>query len=733
MSETRSRALASALVTATLFLSARASAESTFDPAAGALRLPDDALRTWGFETNDGVAGLELASWVTDGMFFTGKKTRAPLTPDVVAAHMTSATGDAVEGKRALRLGDAYAGIVISDPALWQSVATSRFEVVLWIRADGTEPSIAVRYDQDPDTTFTGSTSLASVRAIRTGRETSDGWVEMSTGPIGGSVLGAPVRSVEIMPSIGEVASDRFLVDALEVRAAAGTPTPAVTCTQTNLDAVCGATADCLYGRCVPDTAVWGALPSSSHRHELVERWIHWATHLMGDRKAIDIAFDSFTPAARALADEATSSRRFFAGMARLVNQLRDNHTSFGSPLSPTTLDPYLYERSDALGACFGVVDKDILGGGRGYAVFRAGKTALTGTTLQVGDVVSSIDGEDPEHWLDDNWTTYAPTLPNDPSADPSSRGLTLASLISRRASTVTLLRCASATTCDPEHRQPITIDVTSSLAAAVTKTNGLFDPDAFACSTRFLDSIPGLPPDGDVDTVHSVVGPTGTTLIQFDGFSGDTAWDAAMTSAFASSPATVVLDARIGHGGATARLKTLLDQVRGTSDPFGYLTLERGSYDRSDPITVFNACFVGNVDYASCVDYTGDSHFTSVASPPAGSSKIAWLQSYDVSANDYASRLLKGRKALQSFGPHPTSGAFGGRQDLPPLVTAWTGGSIQIQDTRFASSPQSLASARWESGSGVAPDVVVAQKVSDALVGVDTIMTTAATWLATH
>ena len=81
-------------------------------------------------------------------------------------------------------------------------------------------------------------------------------------------------------------------------------------------------------------------------------------------------------------------------------------------------------------------------------------------------------------------------------------------------------------------------------------------------------------------------------------------------------------------------------------------------------------------------------------------------------------------------FGPHPTSGAFGAVGSLPGVWTNWSGGSIQIQDSRFGSDMTEASNARWESGHGVAPDTVVTQKLSDAIVGVDTIVTVATAWL---
>ena len=93
--------------------------------------------------------------------------------------------------------------------------------------------------------------------------------------------------------------------------------------------------------------------------------------------------------------------------------------------------------------------------------------------------------------------------------------------------------------------------------------------------------------------------------------------------------------------------------------------------------------------------------------------------------------KLLKGRTNIKIFAPHPTSGAFGAVIGLPSLWTGWSGGSIQIQDTRFGANITEATSARWESGHGVEPDIVVAEKLSDAISGVDTILQTATDWLA--
>jgi hypothetical protein len=714
-------------------------ARATFDADAGALRLPNDALRTYDFESPSSLVGLELGTWDGSGDFLPGM-TRAPITKaeDVAGMFTTGGVDDAVEGARSLRLGKDATGLVIADAAAFGELRDARFEVTLWTRADGTNPQVFVVYDQDPANVWRpDETPFALVRAIRTGRETSDGWAEVSTGPLDGNVWGVPVRAITLMPSSFADASDSFLVDALEIRKVDGHPTEPRSCTQATVDAVCGPEGDCIYGHCVSSTVTWGVLPPPSHRHEIAERWITYGTRIIGDRNAARHGVELLTPQARALAESAPSSRQFYGGLNRLVNLLRDNHTSFGSPSNFTSFAPQLVRGgSGPLGACFGVVDKDIMGGGTAYAVFRA-FDALTGVQLKTGDVVQAIDGRDPKEWVDEEWPRFATTMPNDPRSDWGPSANDLSRLVATRASTITLLRCASAAACGPADRLEITIDVAKTLFSALTSPEPVESPPSYACTQRFSETVPanGGGGRGGEDAVRTAVGAGGETRVQFDGFVGQSKWKGAMKSVFDPHPAAVMMDARMGHGGYLDTVQTLFDLLRGTSEPWGVFSAGRGTYDLTDPPWLFDrlkSCGTAMEDQFVCLQGGAASNvFTTTSAPPGGATKIAWLNTYDVSANDFMPRLLQGRSNFQIFAPHPTSGAFGAIMELPGLGTNWSGGSMQFQDSRFAATRAAAADARWESGHGVEPDVVVAEKLSDALLGVDTIVTTAAAWLA--
>jgi hypothetical protein len=550
---------------------------------------------------------------------------------------------------------------------------------------------------------------------------------------------------VLVLPSFYADPKDSFLLDALEITKLDGAPVTPNACTQDNVDQVCGAEGDCMFGHCISSTVTWGVLPAASHRNEVAERWIQFGTRFIGDRNAAQNGAKILAPGARELAKSAMSSRQFYGGLNRLVNLLRDNHTSFGSPANYSSFAPQVQGgTSSALGACFGVVEKDIMGGGIAFGVYRASTTPLTGVALKRGDIVTAIDGKDPKQWVDENWPKFATTLPNDPASDWGSSANDLARLVTTRASSITLARCAAANKCEGADRETITIDVSKVVYDAITnpapQSGG--GSRSFACSQRFSESVEGQSGGGwGEDKVKTNVGSAGETRVSFDGFVGQGGWEDSMSSVFDAKPERVLMDARMGHGGYYTTVEHLFHLLRGTDEPMGVVSIGRGTYDMTDPPWLFQrygSCteesgmsLNGGSDMWSCFAGNANGFFAKQADPPGKATKIAWLNTHDVSANDFMPRLLQGRTGFKIFAPHPTSGAFGAVVELPALVAGWSGGSLQIQDARFAKDLTTAETVRWESGHGVPPDVVVVQKLSDALNGKDTILEAASAWLA--
>lgn len=728
---------------AVLLAGSFAHARGTYEPSVNGLRLGSSALKKIDFESGDGLVGLELATW-TDGEGGWPALTRTKITKaDDVANRLTEGGADAIEGGHALRLGDGRSGLAITDPSLFAQVKDGKFEVTIWGRADGTAPQLQVLYDRDASSLDTFGAQFANVRAVRTGRETTDGWAEFSTGPLDGNVWGVPVVAVLVLPSFYADGKDSFLLDALEITKLDGAPLAANACTQENVDTACGAEGDCMFGHCISSTVTWGALPAASHRAEIAERWVTFGTRFIGDRNAAKHGAEILAPGARELAKSAQSSRQFYGGLNRLVNLLRDNHTSFGSPANYSSFAPQVQGgTSSALGACFGVVEKDIMGGGLAFGVFRGSDKPLTGVPLKRGDIVTAIDGKDPKVWVDENWPKFATTLPNDPASDWGPSANDLSRLVTMRAASITLARCAAANKCDGADRETITVDVAKAVYdALVNPTQSNAGGTRFACSQRFSESVEGAGGGGyGEDKVKTNVGNAGETRVSFDGFVGQGDWETSMTDVFQAKPERVIMDARMGHGGYYTTVEHLFHLLRGTDEPMGVFSVGRGTYDMTDPPWLFSrygSCsqesgvsLSGGSDMWSCFAGNANGFFATQAEPPGKATKIAWLNTYDVSANDFMPRLLQGRSGFKIFAPHPTSGAFGAVVQLPSLVAGWSGGSLQIQDARFASDITTAETVRWESGHGVQPDVVVVQKLSDALNGKDTILEAASAWL---
>jgi hypothetical protein len=113
-----------------------------------------------------------------------------------------------------------------------------------------------------------------------------------------------------------------------------------------------------------------------------------------------------------------------------------------------------------------------------------------------------------------------------------------------------------------------------------------------------------------------------------------------------------------------------------------------------------------------------------------AATTRVAVVNSLDVSGNDFTSRLFTYRGGpTKIFGPAPTYGAFGPIASLPSHLDELSGGSMQFWDSAFVVLPEDDP-AGFATGVGVPPDQVVLQRQSDALLGVDTALEAARAWL---
>jgi hypothetical protein len=605
-----------------------------------------------------------------------------------------------------------------------------RVEVRLWTKAAPGLVSLTAMWGGEGQQDLM---PLAAVVGVATGRRTSDDWVELTSGPLDSHVMGVPLSSLFVAAGYGTA-----MVDALEVRRVGEAlfPQP-VACSAVNLEERCGEQGDCVYGTCVDGAAVWGAVPSSEAlRQEYVSRLAHIFTRLHGNRLAVTTRGTAFAMTVASLARE-TSPRRFHGGVARAVREFRDHHTS--PPMNYISYQASLssalgVESSGALGACFGLTDLDLLGGGRGYTVFRTDADGgKLGVRLRVGDVLVAIDGVPVDGWLRDHaWMTVG-GAPSDPASDPPWLALELPGLVSVRANTLELLRCESPTSC--ARPQLVAAEVNPQLRTRMLAAGHVANLDPpFLCDGRFLDSVSVLapPPDDGGDAVSYEL-QDGVMSFQFNGFSGSNPWTSAFSVGLGTRPGLVLMDARLGNGGTADLVDFLVRALRDDTSPRVSMAVER-EWQALDPDGFFDrqlACLGAEQPmlFDGC---SGTMVFTTYSTPAtAAGTRVAWVNSADVSANDFTPRMFRDRPGLRVFGPTPTSGAFGAVGSLPPLLPGEAyGGSIQVQDSRFARGPEQLAHRPYESGVGVPPDEVVVQTLSDALAGRDTIIARARAWL---
>ena len=705
---------------AALVLGAASVAHAGEFDARGVLQFSPDALFTEGFQ--DPTAAAAQGVQLLDRNY-----NRLPSSAVALSAYFTT-DGTPLEGFGAMHIvrmgfqGGGPAYVAVPLPPM-----TGMVEVRAWSRAAKSPARLYANYLVEPGSDY----SFVTLAAVATGRRTSDAWIEYTTGPIPASVMGRPLSQVLFSAQFGDIT-----LDALEVLPAGPIRVPEVACTLADVSTACGVYGECIYGQCVDATLVWGVVPPTlKRRQDYVARLQHVFTRLHANREAVINRGASFSQRLAALS-ASDSPRVFWGGIQAAVNHFRDGHTSppvnIGSFYSsvPSSLSR---QGSGALGVCLGLTDLDLRGGELGYTVFNADPAAgVAGADLQVGDILDKVDGEDVPVFIQ-RMLELSASLGSDPLSDPAFMVHDLPAILSTRAAELQFLRCESASSCT----QPttVTIDVGQRIRTRMGTTGHvLIDFEPIHCDGRFTHSVETLaPPDPDGNDVISSQLRDGIMSVEFDGFSGEDAWDNGIATALVANPDRILIDTRLGNGGYIDRVAYLVSRLRDSTSPQSAFGTNRpwNSAD-ADPF------YEGLLD---CFDAGSQALFdrcsqtisfeTAGATASAGTARVAWINTADISGNDFAPQMLKGRAGLRVFGPVSTAGAFGAIVTLPPLLASeYYGGSIQVHDTRFAASRAELPNAPFASGTGVTPDEVSVQRLSDSLGGVDTMLERARAWL---
>jgi hypothetical protein len=196
------------------------------------------------------------------------------------------------------------------------------------------------------------------------------------------------------------------------------------------------------------------------------------------------------------------------------------------------------------------------------------------------------------------------------------------------------------------------------------------------------------------------------------------------------------VLDERTGMGGGIDAMDWLSGELSTPGDMFAmdFLPAMESDALASDRSAIV-ACSASasELTNTNCGNgfrwnfgQTASTHFGE-----AKDSKLAVLIATDVSGNDYVTKILHHRSAqTRLFGHGSTEGAYGIIWHMPELVGELWGGSLQVQDTIFMTSPTDV-NTTFPTSTGERPDEDVLRLQSDCVQGKDTVIAAAKAWLA--
>jgi hypothetical protein len=699
-----------------LVLAATNAGASTFDDKTGSVVLDRDLLFAQSLDSRDALGGLPAK--VFSATLRSGYGVYTPTSDALTFVD----EGAAIEGKGALRVrGDR--AVLLGDAASLAPLAAGRVEVKMFARADGAAPSLRVVYARKPLDAQTLSFPVGDVATVRTGRATSDGWLEYSTGPIDGNVLGATIAGLLLGASAQGTGDGSFLVDAIEVKKVDGALLTTGDCHVASEAKDCAKGAVCMEGKCVDSALAYGALPPLETRRDVAARTTTYMTGFQNDRHAAAAAAD-LGPKLDAIAAGADTPVAFFRPYLAGIGELRGAHTRAPAParysrlaLGSTIIVRYY---GSELNACFGVVDKDLAGGGRGYGVFSAAPQS----PLAVGDVVDTVDGEPVDAWVARHAAEHG-LLAADPDSDRPTIAWMLTPTIMRYARELGVKRCDGAGSCTT-----VAVDL-----AALRKDAANMTIQPMQCSPRFtlgVDVPAGVDPDAYEVAVLQTTNGISTLHTNGEPWMNNDGWVATVKQAFETAAnGRLLVDKRRGDGGGGAALQTWGAYLRRGLD-YGFFFVNRIDARAIDGPPGFMADLLGTCDGRSGA---GKCAYGQLEAFPAAAgarpAKTAWLVTLDGSASDMSTLLAKGAPGVRIFGPNRTMGLFGSLGTMGGFLEGWEGGAVQIGDIRSGTTREERVAGAWRSGHGVEPDEIAVQKQSDLVAGRDTMLERARAWLS--
>ncbi|NUP12422.1 MAG: hypothetical protein HOW73_40775 [Polyangiaceae bacterium] len=614
--------------------------------------------------------------------------------------------------------GDSFVRVKVADDCAERFLVTvpdgeGSYSVSLWIRHGAAGARFIVKYPDE-----VGIPQLTA-RLSPTGRATSDGWIELASNELPIDTSLEPVVYVRFSDFASEEGVD---LDALEV-VPNGEYRDLPTCEGAR-DPVCGDDAVCIGGQCRLGNAAVPPLPSDDIKDEVVDALSHKIQTFFGGRKTrlADMPLALETVEAMRLAK---SPWEFWNGWGLAVRQLHDWHTSARSPISEGSI-------RGRLNVCFieGDADlsHDVLPSDPVYKDILVSHTGVGGTAgLKSGDRLVAIDGEHPIAWarklIDVNWGYHAPC--DAESFADFAEDLGGVGLILQYAKTISVIRCDGATDSCADTVETLTVselpeepggfNVACDNRPSYHLSDTTVTEDHWVAYTMYRGRIANTAPEEQIfgmvwDTLYGGGDPNGyvnsTILNAVKEWKGEVAGIPAARG--------VILDHRAGNGGTIDSPEYLTQLVRPREElailPPAILTAGfLGPDTDTEGVSLFN--YLKNIDPP----------YTIGAQTYDANLPVALIIHRDGSASDYLPLGFKGSPKAKIFGPGPTAGAF----STFIQFSYWGGVAFQL-----ASGDTITNKGASMIGHGVMPDVVVQQKQSDLVDGIDSIHEAALAWV---
>lgn len=580
------------------------------------------------------------------------------------------------------------------------------YRASIWIRHGSAGARFTVRYSDN---------ELVQARLAPTGRATSDGWIELASNEIPIDGTRQPLVYIRMTSFATEAGVD---LDGLELeRVADYRDQPACSGVR---DPVCGPDALCLGGNCKLGGLGVPPLPRDEIKDEMVDTMKAKLEIFFGAKKtrAEDLPLALETLEAMRHAETAW---QFWNGWGTAVRQLHDWHTNANSSLLEGTGGP-------RLNVCFIEGDADLSQTVapkhpqyRDILVSHVGLASAAG--LRPGDRLVAIDGKHPIEWarglVDVDWG-YHIACDATSFADLVEALGGFTALIARYASNMSVIRCDAATLSCSDQIETIAIDDSLSDSAPVDDVYcdnrpsyhlGASSPDAnnhYVFSTAFTGRVDGT---SDEEKIYGMVwddlygGGVATSGINKTILDQSAFWK--------QNARGVILDHRAGNGGTNDSVQYMTQLVRPQELLAATLTpMETagspGPQSVAEGLELFTLAQDGKRFIVGSPDHDP-------------TLPVALILHRDGSSSDFLPLGMKGAPKVKLFGPGPTAGAF----STFIQFSYWGGMSFQLAsgDTIRNDGVPML-------GTGVLPDVVVQQKQSDLMVGVDSIHEAALAWV---